>query len=84
MIGVPKLVLLVALASFVQSCQQDGIWHPILFSEQCDDANYDYGDGCTPECTIEPGWYCESDYIDYYLRVTPCYPLCGSGTIHGD
>lgn len=50
MIGVPKLVLLIALASFVRPCQIDGIWNPIAQSEGCDDANLDYGDGCTPNC----------------------------------
>jgi cysteine-rich repeat protein len=50
MIGVPKLILLVALASFVRPCLIDGIWHPILYFEECDDANHDYGDGCTPNC----------------------------------
>lgn len=35
----------------------DGVLHPIL--EQCDDGNYFDGDGCSYQCTIENGFFCE-------------------------
>jgi cysteine-rich repeat protein len=35
----------------------DGIVFPLL--EQCDDGNLFGGDGCTTECKIETGFYCE-------------------------
>lgn len=43
--------------------------------EQCDDANVTSGDGCSADCTIEPGWICGEP-------ATPCrYPTCGDGIV---
>ncbi len=29
--------------------------------QECDDGNTEDGDGCSSNCTIEPGWYCEGE-----------------------
>lgn len=45
--------------------------------EECDDGNTEPGDGCSSECTIEPGWECEGE-------PSVCIPICGNGIIAGD
>jgi cysteine-rich repeat protein len=48
-----------------------------LIIEQCDDGNFDPGDGCSETCEIEPGWVCE-------LPGAPCeLPVCGDGILTG-
>ncbi len=41
--------------------------------EGCDDANGATGDGCTPDCTVEPGWTCTTD------THSVCTPACPEG-----
>ncbi len=52
----------------------DGI---INGDEECDDGDTEPGDGCSPECTIEPGWDCEGE-------PSVCTPICGDGILAGD
>ncbi len=40
--------------------------------EKCDDGNQGAGDGCTPECGVEPGWICELSL--------PCRPISTDGS----
>ncbi len=42
--------------------------------EECDDGNRLPGDGCSPDCTIEPGWSCSG-------APSTCRSLCGNGII---
>jgi cysteine-rich repeat protein len=35
----------------------DGMLHPIM--EQCDDGNYESGDGCSKKCEVEHDFFCE-------------------------
>ena len=35
----------------------DGALHPVL--ESCDDGNFFSGDGCSVDCEIEPGFFCQ-------------------------
>jgi cysteine-rich repeat protein len=37
--------------------------------EGCDDGNHAPGDGCTPSCTLQPGWAC--DTVSQPARCTP-------------
>jgi cysteine-rich repeat protein len=48
--------------------------------EECDDGNTYPGDGCGPDCFIEPNWYCSGG-----TPLTPdiCKPLCGDGILTG-
>jgi cysteine-rich repeat protein len=36
----------------------------ISATEECDDGNHSDGDGCSTECTVEPGWTCENEPSD--------------------
>ena len=45
--------------------------------EDCDDGGNLPGDGCSPLCTIEPGWSCSGD-------PSHCAPICGDGLVSGD
>ena len=40
--------------------------------EECDDGNRLDGDGCGPDCTVEPGWTCTG-------QPSTCTRLCGNG-----
>ena len=40
--------------------------------ENCDDRNRQSGDGCSDECLVEPGYYCNGNR---------CFLLCGNGQI---
>lgn len=43
-------------------------------SEGCDDGNTSDGDGCSAECSVEPGWVCTGEPSD-------CAEVCGNGRI---
>ena len=43
-------------------------------SEQCDDADLTAGDGCGPDCVIEPGWACGGE-------PSVCAQTCGDGAL---
>ena len=43
--------------------------------EECEDGNQVNGDGCSTDCTIEDGFYCNEGI---------CTTLCGDGIIAGD
>lgn len=46
--------------------------------EECDDANRDAGDGCSPSCTIEDCWECTGP-------LDPCVPLAdGTACLDGE
>lgn len=45
--------------------------------EECDDDDLDAGDGCSPTCTIEPGWECTGEMG----QASTCNLLCGNGTL---
>lgn len=49
----------------------------ITGDEQCDDDNTAAGDGCSPTCTIEPGYACTGE-------PSVCEPTCGNGEIEAD
>ena len=51
----------------------DGIVGP---GEECDDGNFSDGDGCSSNCTVEPGWQCVGE-------PSACSPVCGDGLIVG-
>eukprot|EP00742_Colponemidia_sp_Colp-10_P001542 GILJ01001654.1.p1 GENE.GILJ01001654.1~~GILJ01001654.1.p1 ORF type:complete len:2297 (+),score=271.16 GILJ01001654.1:26-6916(+) len=51
----------------------DGI---IIGAEQCDDANLQGGDGCTPTCMLEPGFVCS---FDSAVNHSVCMTQCGDG-----
>jgi len=36
----------------------NGVREALQLEEQCDDGNTAAGDGCSPGCTVEPGWAC--------------------------
>lgn len=42
--------------------------------EECDDENLMDGDGCSPECKVEPGWSCSGE-------PSVCVNLCGNGAL---
>jgi len=42
--------------------------------EGCDDGNLLDGDGCAPNCTVEPGWVCTGE-------PSICTSLCGNGVL---
>lgn len=46
-------------------------------SEPCDDGNLVDGDGCSPECEIECGWYCP--YVYGSNQPSACSMTCGDG-----
>ena len=50
----------------IQTCG-DGI---VVAGEQCDDGNQFNGDGCSTDCKIELGWYCDP-------AGGSCYTICG-------
>jgi cysteine-rich repeat protein len=50
----------------------DGI--PNGYFEQCDDGNTEGGDGCSAECTVEAGYYCE-------YGVVCLLAVCGNGLV---
>lgn len=60
--------------------------------EQCDDGDLEAGDGCGPDCTIEPGWQCERPALGECLDGAepdtfvpePGYFLPGTGGASGD
>jgi cysteine-rich repeat protein/parallel beta-helix repeat protein len=33
----------------------------IILAEECDDGNNNSGDGCSPTCEVEDGWWCEGE-----------------------
>jgi cysteine-rich repeat protein len=41
--------------------------------EECDDGNQLPGDGCSPTCVVEAGWYC--------LGALCAHPNCGNGSV---
>jgi len=43
-------------------------------NEGCDDGGTLAGDGCSPLCTIEPGWSCSGE-------PSQCAPVCGDGLV---
>ncbi len=45
--------------------------------EECDDGNRLGGDGCSEDCTVEPGWSCDTGFP------TLCIPVCGDGRVVG-
>ncbi len=44
--------------------------------EGCDDGGTLPGDGCSPLCTLEPGWNCSG-------QPSTCAPVCGDGLVSG-
>ena len=44
--------------------------------EQCDDGNITSGDGCSNDCSVEPGWRCP--WIGQR-----CIPICGDRLLNG-
>ena len=51
---------------------QNGVPTP----EECDDGNYDNGDGCADDCTVEDAEYgCDGDFGE----LSTCYLMCGNG-----
>lgn len=42
--------------------------------EECDDGNLMDGDGCSPECKVEPGWSCSGE-------PSVCVNLCGNNVL---
>lgn len=49
-------------------------------AESCDDANLMAGDGCSPGCTVESGYFCPFPPIGQSSR---CEPACGDGRLVG-
>lgn len=49
----------------------DGTGGTPTSGEQCDDGNFDYCDGCTPLCTLEPVGGCPSDGNECTLDCSP-------------
>ncbi|CAJ1437050.1 unnamed protein product [Effrenium voratum] len=47
-------------------------------AEQCDDGNFLAGDGCSPDCQVEPGWQCVVQANSTALR---CEQTCGDGLL---
>lgn len=50
--------------------------------EECDDGNTSPGDGCDPNCKVEPGWECEVNTGAANTTVDPestCNLMCGNG-----
>ncbi len=45
--------------------------------EACDDGNRLDGDGCSPDCQVEPGWECAGEPSE-------CVSLCGNGRLDPD
>ncbi len=45
--------------------------------EECDDHNTASGDGCSPDCEIEPGWACSGEEPSACERVVTGEPTCG-------
>lgn len=52
-------------------------------AEQCDDGNSLAGDGCDPNCRIEPGWTCRSQASEVNTTALRCEPICGDGLLVG-
>ena len=48
-------------------------------NEQCDDANTNPNDGCSPSCQIEPGFSCVISFQGFSI----CRPSCGNGVVEG-
>lgn len=48
--------------------------------EACDDGNLDPGDGCSPSCSVEDGWTCETPRSRQF---DVCKPVCGDGKVMG-
>lgn len=44
----------------------------------CDDGNTSSGDGCSPTCTVEPGWTCPT-WDSCFEDLPPCFPRCEGG-----
>lgn len=57
----------------VESDCGDGVQSEL---EACDDGNAAEGDGCTPLCTVERGWFCPSGGA--------CETACGDGVVAGN
>ncbi len=49
----------------------------VASSEGCDDGGQAAGDGCSPTCTVEPGWSCTGE-------PSVCTPICGDGLLTGN
>lgn len=62
--------------SICMSICPDGL---VVGLEQCDDGNSIAGDGCSPSCTIEPGFVCQ----DANGLQQPCAAFCGDGVVVG-
>ena len=55
--------------------------------EECDDDEYENGDGCNENCEIESGWECDTPYDPadpkFYENPSSCWPqLCGDGLLN--
>ena len=48
----------------------------VIGTEQCDDGDTAAGDGCSPTCTVEPGFSCMGDPSN-------CVEVCGDGLVVG-
>ena len=48
----------------------------VIGSEQCDDGGTAAGDGCSPTCTVEPGFSCMGDPSN-------CVEICGDALVVG-
>jgi cysteine-rich repeat protein len=51
-----------------------GDGYTIADEEECDDGNLVSGDGCSADCTVEPGYYCEA-------LPSLCVMICGDADI---
>lgn len=46
-------------------------------TDVCDDGDFAGGDGCSPACTVEPGWVCSG------AAPSACVATCGDGLVVG-
>ena len=46
--------------------------------DQCDDGNYESGDGCSSSCNHEGGFNCA---VTNNYTTTVCFPNCGDGAL---
>ncbi|HVU01043.1 MAG TPA: DUF4215 domain-containing protein, partial [Polyangiaceae bacterium] len=61
------------------SCSTDTVCGNAVIgdAEECDDGNTNDGDGCSPTCTVAPGWLCPGPGVR-------CVPkACGDGLVVG-
>lgn len=55
-----------------------------ISTEECDDGNYNYGDGCSRHCLLEAGWQCSDVHVDQTEVTTACTNICGDGRVVGN